>query len=231
MNNNNAPKYDGDLKPNTNNYQNLLAYRPRTVSYTENIINTLEIVDGTITPITKSSDISTVSLYDKLNLSKFIYSIDTTNKNSFVLKYEHYIKSINTTDTGNQVINYLTSSDDITYDLITNLTKYNNVSNTTLYGAFFIPELESSTQLLCSGKETNQYKRLDVGESLVIPCCIEYYLSSSELQTIVKTISFDIKTSAIKPITNYIISLNISNNLSETDSNVVYTPQVISDLV
>ena len=229
-NNDNAPKYDGDLKPNTNNYQNLLAYRPRTVSYTENIINTLEIVDGIITPITKSSDISEVSLYDKLNLSKFIYSIDTTNKNSFVLKYEHYIKSISTTDTGNQVVNYLTSSDDITYDLITNLTKYNNVSNTTLYGAFFIPELESSTQLLCSGKETNQYKRLDVGESLVIPCCIEYYLSSSELQTIVKTISFDIKTSAIKPITNYIISLNISNNLSETDSNVVYTPQVISDL-
>ena len=217
-----------------NNSQQLLAKRNRTKEILSGIlINTLNVsgTDPEATYANIYTDTNAIKDFwnEEDDISKFVYDVDENNKNCFILKYEHFRTKINSNTNTTQ---YLSQDDELTEAQINDLKMLNGINSIEdIYGAFFIPELLSSTALQCSTKETNQFKRLDVGESLVIPCCLEYFLPVNQQKTITKTIAFDIKTSAIKPIVNYIVSLNISNNISENNQNTYYKPTIVSDIV
>ena len=196
----------------TKNDQQLLAKRNRNLSDIENNENFYED--------------------SKNKISKFIYSVDkdtSINKNTFALKYEHLIKSVK-----ENVVKYLTERDTIfvqsnetnEVSVFKNIQANNDINSIQdLYGAILVPSLISDNHLLCENYKNNQFKKIDVGESLTIPICLEYFLPMETQLEIEKSLSFDIKTSLLKPIKNYILTLNISNNISEMDDKIYYTPQ------
>lgn len=224
-----TPIYLNYLNISKNNNQQLLIKRDRSKEHTlGSFVNTFHISNGTITNTEYAqtqSNVYTENLYNNEEndtFSKFVYDVPTSG-NAFILKYEHFMVDSNT---------YLSGDDELTKTEILKLMTRNKLnSENDFYGAFFVPELLNSTALQCTTKETNQFKRLDVGESLVIPCCLEYFLPIDQHKSITKTIAFDIRTSNIKPIVNFILSLNIANNISETSQNTMVIPQVATDQV
>ena len=77
----------------------------------------------------------------------------------------------------------------------------------------------------------NQYKKLNVGESLTIPILFEYYLTDSFTNSsITKTLAFDLRPSLTRQLDNYIFRIIISRNLTD-DNNSEYVPKIINDTI
>ena len=87
-------------------------------------------------------------------------------------------------------------------------------------GAFFIPELIDKTQILCTTDKENQYYVLDSGKSVSIPLLFEYFLVSSNvsIETIKKTLAFDIRTSMVRDIEHYIISIEAKYDYTQSSA-------------
>ena len=64
---------------------------------------------------------------------------------------------------------------------------------------------------------------LDVGKSISVPLLFEYFLSSSETSSkseITKTIAFDLKTSLIRDIEHYMISITAKYDYTQSNSSI-----------
>ena len=106
---------------------------------------------------------------------------------------------------------------------------YININD--INGAFLIPNLLSSSQIVCDNELNNQYKKLNVGESLTIPILFEYYLTDSFTNSsITKTLAFDLRPSLTRQLDNYIFRIIISRNLTD-DNNSEYVPKIINDTI
>ena len=128
------------------------------------------------------------------------------------MKYEHF-KSVDAT----KITTYLTNNISLS-EFIKNLSR----SSLNYYnGAFLIPEILSTTQLLCDSKGKEQYRTLDVGKSISVPLLFEYFLvpvDNSTNVSIRKTIAFDIKPSLIRDPEHYILSITAKYDYSQTMS-------------
>ena len=150
--------------------------------------------------------------YNKLNNKFFIPITENQRNNNYLLCYEHIVKT-KTNNNSTKYI-YLSENDNISSfitDNNTSITGFSDINACT--GAFFIPKLVTENDLLCDKFTTNQYKELQVGKSLSIPVIFEYYLNE-ETSKITKTIAFDLKSSPIRNLDHYIISVtaNLNNN-------------------
>lgn len=150
--------------------------------------------------------------YNKLNNKFFIPITENYRNNNYLLCYEHIVKT-KTNNNSTKYI-YLSENDNISSfitDNNTSITGFSDINACT--GAFFIPKLVTENDLLCDKFTTNQYKELQVGKSLSIPVIFEYYLNE-ETSKITKTIAFDLKSSPIRNLDHYIISVtaNLNNN-------------------
>ena len=227
---------------NVINGQQLLAKRYRGATYEDGgDIDLYVTTDETLVIDAPTADMTNGISYNKTKgISKFIYKTVTneseaTNNetNSFAIKYEHLVKELGTEGNKNTT-KYLTERDtlinvanssaenDILQKIIAN-NKIENIDD--LYGAILVPTVMSNNHLLCENYRNNQFKKIDVGESLTIPICLEYFLPMNKAMEFVRSLSFDIKPSLLKPVRNYILTLNISNNISEMDDKIYYTPQ------
>ena len=219
------PRFDinvSDSFISNNNSQMLLGYRNR---FNKNIssLNVLNIDFKKSTVEYNNQDIDNNYL-DNNDLSKFIY-------NNSILKYEHivYINNDNNTK------KYLDENTSIT-DLLNNpnikINNENNLSFANIYGAFLIPQLLAKSQIICDNDKNNQFKKLNVGESISIPLLLEYYLDNNSITKIHKTIAFSLLPSLTKNIDNYIIKVNIANNVINNNSNnIEYIPQISTDII
>lgn len=153
-----------------------------------------------------------INYYTSDNISKFIY-------NNMVLKYEH--------------MKYVSKNQELYFDnntMITTLFKenanlltnigFNSIND--IYGMFLIPELESKSQIICDtqgpSSKLPQSKKLNIGESISIPILFEYFLDVTKANTIYKTLSFSLQTSLTKEIDNYMLKVQISNNINVNDN-------------
>ena len=128
------------------------------------------------------------------------------------MKYEHF-KSVDATKTTTYLTNNISLSEFIKNLSRSSLNYYN--------GAFLIPEILSTTQLLCDSKGKEQYRTLDVGKSISVPLLFEYFLvpnDSSTKASISKTLAFDIKSSLIKDPEHYILTITAKYDYSQTMS-------------
>ena len=107
---------------------------------------------------------------------------------------------------------------------------FNSIEN--LYGMFLIPNLLNKSQIICDADKNNQYKKLNVGESMSIPLLCEYFINPDEQKKdIYKTIAFSLQTSLTKDIDNYILKVNVSNKLKHTSQqSEIYIPLISSDI-
>ena len=190
--NNETPLYQGQLSQyiNVNNKQLLLPYRNR-LQETQNTINTWSLLT-----MNDSEELQLVSanmqesLYS--NASYYLYGNVDDSNNNYILKYEHlkYLNPINESS-----ITYLTNNVSIS-----EFAKQINKNVGDFNGAFLIPELLSTTQIACDVNKREQYKVLEVGQSMSIPLLFEYFLianetNSSSAISISKTLAFDLKPS------------------------------------
>ena len=209
-----------------NNQQMLLGFRDRDLS--NGLLTWQELTiqfDDTPSVIYSEDNLSNVdNLYNSDDVSRFVY------KNS-IMKYEH-IQYIPKDD--DSVIKYFDSDTSITYELSEGLNGLqNNYFNTIndLYGMFLIPNLLNKSQIICDTDKNNQYKKLNVGESISIPILCEYFINNQENKDIYKTIAFSLQTSLTKDIDNYIFKIIISNKLKyNSTQQEVYVPLISSDI-
>ena len=212
---------------NSNNNQMLLGFRNReyqsgnikwnllTIDYQTNTINYDNI---------NSSNSNTNNYYDENNISKFVYD-------NMILKYEHipyvsYIdgkekfmdKDVSIVDEFNQNSQLLNSIG------------FNSISD--IYGMFLIPNLLNKSQIICDTDKNNQYKKLNVGESLSIPILCEYFMDyDNQNKDIYKTIAFSLQTSLTKDIDNYIFKVVLSNKLKyNSTQQEIYIPLLSSEI-
>ena len=222
--NGNKPSFTGQLDKylGKDNLQALLPYRNRTKSNDVSYWGFLSINNGNSSYFTNSSDETTYSYED---VDKFYHysNIDDSN-NSYILKYEHLLNTINVTDEVTK--SYLSNNVSIS-DFVKQFPK----SSVNYYsGAFLVPELLAINQVICDSKETNQYKLLDVGKALSIPILFEYFLTPENNSTnisISKTIAFDIKPSLMRDPEHYILTVTAKYDYSQT----LATKQSYSTLV
>lgn len=165
--------------------------------------------------VTQSYDVNdyadVVNEYDPQN---FKYKIDENN-NKYILKYEHIF--IN--ESGTKI--YLTEKDSLSA-----FCSRGNLNSSDLNGAILIPQLDNNTQLLCNSKQQlkNQFYKLDVGKTIAIPVIYEYYIDGSTIDSVQKTLCFDIKTSLMQSPVNYVVNIKseyISSNTKYDYSNFV----------
>lgn len=212
---------------NSNNNQMLLGFRNReyqsgnikwnvlTIDYQTNTINYDNI---------NSSNSNINNYYDENNISKFVYD-------NMILKYEHipyvsYIdgkekfmdKDVSIVDEFNQNSQLLNSIG------------FNSISD--IYGMFLIPNLLNKSQIICDTDKNNQYKKLNVGESLSIPILCEYFMDyDNQNKDIYKTIAFSLQTSLTKDIDNYIFKVVLSNKLKyNSTQQEIYIPLLSSEI-
>ena len=205
ISNNNDTSFVGTLSNyiNINNKQVLLPYISK-----EEISNTFNFLN-----ITGSDENPVVEVYSNDIINKnideltYLYSNADNSNNNYILKYENLIVS--------SEIGYLNNKISMS-EFVSNLT----INNSLKYfnGGFFIPELYNKAQILCDTKQENQYKILDVGTSLSIPLLFEYYLSSDTDNQIKieKTLAFDLRTTPIRDIEHYILTVEASSNYNQS---------------
>lgn len=158
---------------------------------------------------------------NEINMSaqNYIYNIDTTKINNFVLKYEN-IYMPNVVNGVSQPI-YLTQNDSISRFCQKTQQK---IDTSSLNGAILIPQLNMSTQLLCSDNNRrsmkNQYYKLDVSKSISIPVLFEYYIDGINCNSVSKTLCFDIKTSLLQSPINYVVKVTAEYNRTTDTQNL-----------
>ena len=199
---------------NVNNKQPLLTYRKRNES---NSINALGFLDFNNNSLNYTAGIVS-DINSNYNTIKDFYkysNIDNTD-NEYILKYEN----LQYTPVGG-TLSYLNE-----YISLTDFceTQAQNKKELKYYnGAVFIPELIDRTQILCDTKEQNQYILIDEGMSLSIPLLFEYFLSSADVNSkssIQKTLAFDIKSSLVRDLDHYIISITAKYDYAQSTASV-----------
>lgn len=210
-----------------NNKQLLLGYRNRNSEVNSNSWGEISINGDTASVSTMETSINNITSFINQNtgLSKFIYTPD--NSKSLVLKYEHlkYETEVN----GNKNTVYISTETSIS-EIYQNTT-LNGLNINDINGSFLIPNLLSPSQIVCDNELNNQYKKLNVGESLTIPILFEYYLTDSFTNSsITKTLAFDLRPSLTRQLDNYIFRIIISRNLTD-DNNSEYVPKIINDTI
>lgn len=205
----NTPQYNGNLSSyiNKDNLQVLLPYKDHINQY--NNISSW----GTLTLSDNNEYIyTTINNNVSTDNDSYLYSNVDDSNNNYIMKYEH-IKYINNED---ENVKYLTNNVSLS-----EFAKSTSQSINSFTGAFFIPELLSTTQLMCDNKSKEQYITLDVGKSLAIPLLFEYFLLPNETNTkvsITKTLAFDLKSSLVKDPEHYILSITAKYDYSQTMS-------------
>ena len=218
-----------------NNKQVLLGYRSRSTSAVLSSVskqNWLVIrrdggsfaVDGDQTIQENDTLLELNKMYSNLDNNFFIPITSDYIKNNYLLCYEHICKVIPNGNNTNKLI-YLSENDSIlsftnTDGSTDQVNGFGKVED--FVGAFFIPKLLTPNDLLCDKYNSNQYKEVQVGKSVSVPLIFEYFLDE-KTNKITKTIAFDLKTSPIKNLDHYVISVtaNLSKNyvLYNEDSN------------
>lgn len=196
------------------NSQLLIGYRERSeinnlptwksINITKNNYNKYEIAYNTYTAE------NNISFFDTDNISKFVY-------NNIILKYEHipYTNSDNTISYLDQNISLSNLVNSQSKTIVQNAGIWNNEN---LIGAFLIPNLLNRNQILCDNNKNNQYKKINIGESITIPILLEYYLTDTNNKKITKTLAFDLKPSLTRQIDNYIMKIVVSTNIIDINS-------------
>ena len=225
---------------NINNKQMLLGFRNREIENNfakwqvleifnddNNSVQYLNVEDNEIT--------NTNNFYNEDGISKFVYD-------NLILKYEHiYYDTMKDNEAGKEY-KYIDSDTSLTYEFAANKKEsikkiqnydkfyFNSIEN--LYGMFLIPNLLNKSQIICDADKNNQYKKLNVGESMSIPLLCEYFINPDEQKKdIYKTIAFSLQTSLTKDIDNYILKVNVSNKLKHTSQqSEIYIPLISSDI-
>ena len=209
----NKPNFVGQLSAyiGVNNQQALLPYRNRYSTVKSNETWGFLSLEGDESLLYTSNDNNSSINYNSID-NLYLYDNCDNSNNEYLLKYEHLL---NTAKLSNNEISYL--SENISFS---EFVSYLSKSNVTYYnGAFLIPELISTTQILCDTNETNQYKLLDVGKTLSIPILFEYFLTPNETTTnasVSKTLAFDIKTSLMREPDHYILTVTAKYDYSQS---------------
>ena len=208
--NSEIPTYHGQLSQYLyeENKQVLLPYRNRTSNNVgANTWSILNVNGLNVQLVTNNNedDIYNDSQY-------YLYKNVDDSNNNYVLKYEHF-KYINN---DNSDIKYLSNNISIS-----EFAKNSNKSVNYYNGAFFNPEILSTTQIVCDVNNREQYKLLEVGKTISIPLLFEYFLipnetDSSSLISICKTLAFDLKSSLVKDPEHYILSVQAKYDYSQT---------------
>lgn len=199
-----------------NNNQIMLGYRDRSNNFVNSDFGNyfrilpLNLSDSTSTTtekhytnISTKSDTKYNNCFDSDNTSKFVYD-------NILLKYEHF-EYVDPTD---NTTKYLNENVNISNDILNNVIKLN--------GVVLIPQLLSKSQIMCDNNKNTQYKKLNTGESLSIPVLLEYYLTNDN-NNVYKTLSFSLQPSLNRNIDNYILKVNVHNNLiSEQKTSNLY---------
>ena len=230
-----------------NNQQMLLGYRNREIEGNFVKWQVLTIENNTnIQYLNNEEEMDTNinNFYNSDGVSKFVYS-------NSLLKYEH-IQYRTKDEKKNEIIKYVDADTSLTYEFIqsenniksiinnqgtsnneTNTQKYYNFESISdLYGMFLIPNLLNKSQIICDNDKNNQYKKLNVGESMSIPLLCEYFINNNENFDIYKTIAFSLQTSLTKDIDNYILKIIVSNKLkyNSNQQEEIYIPLISSDI-
>ena len=188
--------YINRVKTNATNNWGILSFE-KTVNESNKIINAKPLYQ-TYSENNANNDFKT-----------YLYSNVDDSYNNYILKYEN-IKSLK-----NSKSTYLSSNISLS-----NFIKNTNKTSVNYYnGAFFIPELLSKSQILCDVKGKEQYKTLEVGNTLTIPLLFEYFLMPDDESTnvsISKSLAFDIKSSLIKDPEHYILTITAKYDYSQT---------------
>lgn len=231
----------------TNNNQMLLGYRNRDNELNLSKPKWQEIVINSISDDNYNVQLKANNTEESTNLENYYDS--TTGVSKFIygntlLKYEH-IKFKTLDENDNEITKYIDTNTSLSYefnniketgriDKIIDNTKYSLNSIKDLYGMFLIPNLLNKSQIICDADKNNQYKRLNVGESMSIPVLCEYFINNTESeqsQEIYKTLAFSLQTSLTKDIDNYLLKVVISNKLKYTsEQDILNTPLQSGDL-
>lgn len=213
---------------NSNDKQPLLCYRRRseTTTLLSNPLGFLDISESAITySKPNKTDSSLSEKYNKIN-DFFIYANIDDSDNEYIMKFEN----LSYTPQGG-VLSYLNERTSLT-EFCDSQTK--NKKELKYYnGAFFVPELIDRTQVLCNTKEQNQYIMIDSGMSLSVPLIFEYFLSSSETtvkSSIKKTIAFDLKSSLIRDIDHYMISITAKYDYTQSNASMQNYSSLVDNL-
>ena len=206
FNNGSLATFEGSLENyiGIDNKQVLLPFRRRINSDYEysNSAGFLDMSNNTTEYYYQNDNVEYIKNYHK-------YSNIDSSSNDYIMKFENFIKSNNDGST-----TYITKEDSISTinGFSGHLTDYN--------GAFFIPELYDKTQILCTTDKENQYYVLDSGKSISVPLLFEYFLVSSNvsIETIKKTLAFDIRTSMVRDIEHYIISIEAKYDYTQSSA-------------
>ena len=217
----NKPSFIGTLTSylNVNNKQPLLTYRKREEDYYSVSNNLIGYIDmsGNSPVYNRPNNISAPLSESYNNVNNFYkYSNIDNSDNEYILKYEN----LTYTPIGG-TLSYL--NERISLTEFCALQSQNKKELKYYNGAIFIPELIDRTQILCDTKEQNQYTLIDIGMSLSIPLLFEYFLSSSETSTkssIQKTLAFDLRSSLVRDIDHYIISITAKYDYAQSTASV-----------
>ena len=207
FNNGEQATFEGSLENyiGINNKQVLLPYRRRNKSYLEYSTNTgfLDLSNNSVQYYYDDINVKYIENYYK-------YSNIDTSLNEYIMKYENLTK----TNSDGSIV-YMSNKDSIDTTINNFKGDINNYN-----GAFFIPELIDKTQILCTTNKENQYYVLDSGKSISIPLLFEYFLvsSSGSIETIKKTLAFDIRTSMVRDIEHYIISIEAKYDYTQSSA-------------
>lgn len=209
FNNGTYATFEGSLKDyiGKENKQVLLPYRKRIKSELD-FLNNVGFLDMSNSNIEYYHNTTNDYNYNYFK-DYYKYSNIDSLSNNYIMKFENLIMSNNDGSTS-----YMTKDDSINSinGFSGKLKDYN--------GAFFIPELYDKTQILCTTNKENQYYVLDSGKSVSIPLLFEYFLVSSNVsvETIKKTLAFDIKTSTVRDIEHYIISIEAKYDYTQSNA-------------
>lgn len=155
--------------------------------------------------------------YSDVNEDQFRYVFkNKAYSNALILKYENITIGQIGSDTGDiKKLIYLNNYDSsLSFTSLASskatITNFdNNISTSSLCGAFFVPQLKNKDYLLC--EDENYYKEIAIGDSITIPLLFEYFINE-DFSQVTKTLHFDIKTAMSKEISHYEISVNCVYN-------------------
>ena len=207
FNNGTYATFEGSLKDyiGKENKQVLLPFRKRIKSELD-FLNNVGFLDMSNNNIEYYHNTTNDYNYNYFK-DYYKYSNIDSLSNNYIMKFENLIMSNNDGSTS-----YMTKDDSINSinGFSGKLKDYN--------GAFFIPELYDKTQILCTTNK--EYYVLDSGKSVSIPLLFEYFLVSSNvsIETIKKTLAFDIKTSTVRDIEHYIISIEAKYDYTQSNA-------------
>lgn len=196
------------------------------------LLHLLTDENDNITEITSETD--TTSRYDKSfkdyieevydlmdfgNFNKLTEEQKISRKleNRFLLKYEHIFGIKNNSSEIVQLnsdvsLGFLLDSNKYEFKVKYEDNNGESITKSMLCGGFFVPNLVSKSQILCT-EDNNSYIQINVGDSISVPLVFEYYLNSKN-NSVTKTISFDLTKSLLKSTDNYVLSVTAKYNSS-----------------